>query len=501
MKILNIGRASSNDIVVDSSVVSSLHAVLYVHSDGTVAIKDCQSSNGTFVNGERAKGTVVLKPGDSVKLGNVAFDWSKASRQTPRTKVVPGEGLQAPLPPDLVERRSIGRSQDAQIRLNYDDVSSKHAYLCRRRNGEVVIVDNNSTNGTYVNGVRINIRTLHSGDVVLIANKYTLQWEQVFPSSGSAGGRHAGRTGSLKWLMAVVAVVLVAGVGLWWWMGNRSWSPEKVYATYRKSVVMIYVSSTYVPTVDGKLLGEYLGLDGLDQLYVDSEGNVDAGVSNSSGTGFFFTRDGKIMTNRHVVYEGDEVDENKQKVKSALQNLLVNTYGNGEEVIWLASNLEVDYQVLYIGVAMNDTHVSSESDFIPCTIYKVSPDDKIDIAIIQTNNKQTPPEVDHIVDLNNIATRDELKPGKRIYTIGFPKNFLLGVTDAGLEANNQSGEVTQERGEYQYGHNITIHRGASGSPVFDDHGRFAGVIVSGYMDVSQGYNQAVQPEKAVSLLK
>ena len=87
----------------------------------------------------------------------------------------------------------------------------------------------------------------------------------------------------------------------------------------------------------------------------------------------------------------------------------------------------------------------------------MSTDEKIDIAIIQTNNKVTPPEVDRLVDLNDIVTMDELKPGKRIYTLGFPQALLLGGTEVGLEANNQSGEVTQERGEYQYGHNITIH--------------------------------------------
>jgi pSer/pThr/pTyr-binding forkhead associated (FHA) protein/S1-C subfamily serine protease len=500
MKIVNVGRASSNDVVVNSPVVSSLHAVLYVHTDGTVDIKDCQSSNGTFVNDKRATGTVTLKPGDRVKLGNVDFDWQRAAGQG---GLGGNSGGGCVFPPDVVDRRSIGRGVDVQIRLNYDDVSSKHAYLCRRSNGEVVLVDNNSTNGTYVNGTRISTQTLHKGDTVLIARKYPLQWEQVFPSKDNTGGGGNGGGGnsSLKWVLVAAAVVLVAGVGLWWLLGGRSWSPEKVYATYRKSVVMIYQKSAYVPTVNGKTLGEYLGVDKLNYLNVDGEGDIAYGVGVSSGTGFFFSKDGKIMTNRHVVGAEQEERENEKKIKSALQNMLLSEFGNSKEARWLAANLEVNYQVLYTGIALNDTHVSSESDLIACTIYKVSTDEKIDIAIIQTNNKVTPPEVDRLVDLNDIATMDELKPGKRIYTIGFPQAFLLGGTEVGLEANNQSGEVTQERGEYQYGHNITIHQGASGSPVFDDRGRFAGVIVSGYLGLSQGYNQAVQPQKAVSLLK
>ena len=43
---------------------------------------------------------------------------------------------------------------------------------------------------------------------------------------------------------------------------------------------------------------------------------------------------------------------------------------------------------------------------------------------------------------------------------------------------------------------ITIERGASGSPVFDKYGKFAGIIVSGYLGLSQGYNHSVQPVPA-----
>ena len=193
--------------------------------------------------------------------------------------------------------------------------------------------------------------------------------------------------------------------------------------------------------------------------------------------------------------------EKAEKVKETIQMAIVKRYPNNAGALALARAVTVKYNIFYTGVALNDTHVSSVNDFIPCSICKVSNDDKIDIAIIQVNTKKTPDGVVNIVDLNDIVTDKELQLGKKVYTIGFPQSFILGDTEIGLEANNQSGEITQQRGEYQYGHNITIHQGASGSPVFNERGKFAGVIVSGYLGLSQGYNQAVQPKRAVELIK
>ena len=56
---------------------------------------------------------------------------------------------------DVVEKKLIGRNPMSQIRYSFDDVSDKHAYICKKSDGEIVIIDNNSTNGTYVNGSKI----------------------------------------------------------------------------------------------------------------------------------------------------------------------------------------------------------------------------------------------------------------------------------------------------------------------------------------------------------
>ena len=54
---ITIGRASTNDIVLHNSTVSKAHAYLYIHpSKATCYLVDCDSKNGTLLNGE------VLKP-------------------------------------------------------------------------------------------------------------------------------------------------------------------------------------------------------------------------------------------------------------------------------------------------------------------------------------------------------------------------------------------------------------------------------------------------------
>jgi ABC-type multidrug transport system ATPase subunit len=64
-----IGRdANAVDIVLDHPAVSRAHAEVRVRS-GQVWLRDLNSSNGTFVNGERLSRRRQLQPGDSVDIG------------------------------------------------------------------------------------------------------------------------------------------------------------------------------------------------------------------------------------------------------------------------------------------------------------------------------------------------------------------------------------------------------------------------------------------------
>jgi pSer/pThr/pTyr-binding forkhead associated (FHA) protein len=59
----------------------------------------------------------------------------------------------------------LGRSMSAGVRLDDASVSRRHA-LVVQRGDDVVVLDDRSMNGTWVNGERVREAVLHDGDLV-----------------------------------------------------------------------------------------------------------------------------------------------------------------------------------------------------------------------------------------------------------------------------------------------------------------------------------------------
>lgn len=176
-----VGR--EGDIVLADPRVSRRHAAITMEQ-GRLTMEDLGSTNGTTVNGEPlAPGkTVELRPGDKVAFGGfetTVFSSGQASAtqqapsrrtvaldsppvQAPDSQPTPseaepvaflvGEGLRLGL---KAGSNTFGRRAGNDLRLSDPYVSGSHG-LIEIKDGEVWITDLGSTNGTFVNGERID---------------------------------------------------------------------------------------------------------------------------------------------------------------------------------------------------------------------------------------------------------------------------------------------------------------------------------------------------------
>lgn len=70
---LNVGRASDNDLTLNDTSVSKIHAALLMTAEGTLLVADTGSTNGTYLNGRRISygESRLIEDGDVVGFGDV----------------------------------------------------------------------------------------------------------------------------------------------------------------------------------------------------------------------------------------------------------------------------------------------------------------------------------------------------------------------------------------------------------------------------------------------
>ena len=69
-----VGRSDDCHLRPKSDAISRQHCVLYVNKSGQLVIRDLKSKNGTFVNGDRITEDCILKVGDKIQFGPLAFE-------------------------------------------------------------------------------------------------------------------------------------------------------------------------------------------------------------------------------------------------------------------------------------------------------------------------------------------------------------------------------------------------------------------------------------------
>jgi chromosome segregation ATPase len=109
-------------------------------------------------------------------LGNIQHNLEHMGAEEPAHLLVRSDGSTGILHL-LGKRTTFGRMPDNDVHIDADFISRHHA-VALRAGSKTVIEDLNSTNGTYVNGQRVNRRTLKDGDLVTLGKtefRYTLK--------------------------------------------------------------------------------------------------------------------------------------------------------------------------------------------------------------------------------------------------------------------------------------------------------------------------------------
>lgn len=505
MRLLKIGRDASCDIVLHSDRVSSFHAEITLTNSGDILLEDKGSSNGTYImNQAIAPGKpVTIRRGDPVKLADVDLPWDRV-----------------PMPEDNSAYKAvygIGSHTNNDIKISGGTVSRYHATIKVGKDNKVYIIDH-SKNGTTVDGRKIqsNVPVQIKKNNVIVCGGVPLNLANS-PVKWPA----------FEWkkiAIAAACIILLCGVGSAIYDmagegGQKEYDDGELYAMYNNAVV--YLEATYHFRVTGipkEKLAEY-GMD--SDFYVDGNGTIipveAANIKPTySGTGFFVSKDGMIITNLHMVKpwlysniqeQAQELYKRKFAAILAARNAMTNNVYSaqtGDDAYITQIKIE---GVLDGLVFVPQGKYYSISNAIYCRVLSAGNDpSEDDVALIQSDRAEVPAGSRYLNLADSMDMSNEtLKVGQHVYTIGFPEgqNSLLQKSnnEKGIQVIAQGGSIIQQDSEIEFGYNAPTSGGASGSPVFNKYGMLIGVHHAGLSKVStQGYNYAVKAKYIYNII-
>lgn len=175
-----IGRTSSGgnpDIPIDSPVVSRKHGHIYLQDD-YYFYEDLSSTNGTYINGtlygresETGKYKNLLKIGDVLRIDHRDLDNPHPDAAIlVAVHAIGNELINKYVALEKCRSLMIGRNV-GDIKLDNSAISEQHAVFTKNEDDQWSVNDCDSTNGVFINNIRINSPTLLKPlDVIRIAD-------------------------------------------------------------------------------------------------------------------------------------------------------------------------------------------------------------------------------------------------------------------------------------------------------------------------------------------
>lgn len=408
----------------------------------------------------------------------------------------------------------VGRHGGSDLRFDVEkdlDVSSRHAEI-RLTNQQYFVHDNNSTNGTFVNGTKLAAGAaveLKHGDRITFGEGGP-ETEVRIPDAARGGAKPPStevrvaiavkeQTAGLKRMMFAALVLLVLGTGAALYYGRRASSQRieelnKILAANDSIFIQLQSGmarsgdTTLASLIQQKVTDLRTRLTGagsdaeraslereiqeaeqqlrrmaamdLPTIFGRNAGAVailiaEIGGKSYAGSAFAITKDGLLVTNRHNVRD---------------------TLGRAPT---------------RIAIKFTNTR-----DWLPARVVKVSDDD--DLAIIQMDRGGPFPVV-----VGVSANAADASEGMAVATIGYPQGYDTPMEGEGNDFIAKStlnpGTVSKKTSSVLQIDSYATH-GSSGSPVFSRRGLVVGIVYGGQRDAGGKIVYAVPPERIAAFI-
>lgn len=325
---IKIGRDSTNDVIINEPGVSRSHAIIHFLGEDNYELKDLQSSNGTFVNDEKVT-KINIKPGDRVRVANSRVDWMGAFSTTSNSSIE--EAINEEPHAAIKKTIAIGLGPEEDIVLTSSFVSAHQAKISVLANGEYFLEDSGSSNGSFINGRRIEAKNFLRTDIVKLADtELPKDW---FKHSKLKYGFIRDHRKSLAWSFALL---LVAGTGVLSYINRCAWfgmdcllSSQEIYAENNSALVRIEHAYFYELSFGGQHYFVGKNKYFTEQTEANTSTQNLLPYTSVSGNGSFVRADGTILTAPSITNPWLNAGEQQKMLQEVIKSRTVRSLALG----------------------------------------------------------------------------------------------------------------------------------------------------------------------------
>lgn len=237
--VTRFGNRTDSDVLLIGPGIAYEHCTVELYDDEATLVV-LAPENVVLLNGRPVEGRATIKPGDLILFGKIGARVA-AAEPAPRAIQMPGQGASAPAPAEnrtrarpslprfalrgvsgttfgkiypLVGTMTIGRAPECDIPIPDGEISRQHARLREQADG-VGVEDLGSSNGTFLNGTRIDVAVARGGDELRFD---TLRFVVQAPEQVSQQRDAPAAPAAAAAQPAVAAPSKPSGVPSWMWV-------------------------------------------------------------------------------------------------------------------------------------------------------------------------------------------------------------------------------------------------------------------------------------------